>query len=138
MNTTSSRQLMERIAISGVEVEVWARMGGVYDAEWQIEKPGEDGERLGSGETLKQAKAQARTKLAKRKVKVEVPFRLLNGRRGIATGIHSGNGNVTVTYPTTGRPGFTDQLQARSKAFCPICRTRRSRRSPTSSETPGR
>lgn len=40
------------------------------------------------------AEAQLRASLRKRKVKVAVPFRLHDGRRATATGIHGGNGDV--------------------------------------------
>lgn len=66
----------------------------------------EPDEELGSGETMKAAIAAARTALNKRKVKVAVEFRLDNGQRGTATGLHGRNRRVMVTYQS----GAKDQL----------------------------
>lgn len=53
-----------------------------------------DGNILGQGDTMEKAKRAAATAIRKRRVKVEVPFALQDGRRGIADGIHLKNRSV--------------------------------------------
>lgn len=75
--------------ISGVDVEVHAdgRAGS-----WFIQ--GQNGARLGWGDTKDKAMAQARTKIAKTKTRVKVEFVTAKGERGVATGLHASNGSV--------------------------------------------
>jgi len=46
--------------------------------------------------SIEAAAQKARAALAQRKIKVSVPFWFTDGRRGIAYGIHAGNGDVLV------------------------------------------
>lgn len=88
--------------ISGVEVEIHATENGY----WQVRLPGDDSYGgLGQADTLEKAKQQARTALAKKKVKVSVPFTIIwhsndtaEARRGTATGIHAKSYDVLVRY----------------------------------------
>lgn len=109
--------------ISGHEVEVFAitSPGNSYsDGRWSVclkSKDGTTGEEIGRAESLDKAISQARTKLAKKKVKVEVPFRLRSGKRGVATGIHGGTGNVTARIEQWSGRMDPEQLQARDQVF---------------------
>lgn len=93
--------------MSGYQVEYHASKRG----SWEVTTP-EAEEILGTGDTLEEAKNRARAQLAKRKVKVEVPF--LTSRtfvRGVATGIHAGTNNVLVrTERPFARGEKTEQL----------------------------
>lgn len=84
-------------------------LGGSYevhtsarDGEFRIIEPAvEEGGRsatLGSAQTLAGAVAKARAELKKRDVKVSVPFRLADGRKGTATGFHARNNTILVVY----------------------------------------
>lgn len=76
--------------IGGVQCEVHVTGEGMFE----VYPKGENATRLGYAETMERAIAQARPKIAKRKVKVEVVFFTKAGERGVATGFHSKNGNV--------------------------------------------
>jgi hypothetical protein len=76
------------ITIMGEEVVVDADVNGSF---WlYIEHPSEEEggrprtDHLGRGDSLEAAKRQARTALSKRRVEVAVPFRMSDGRRGVA------------------------------------------------------
>lgn len=92
--------------MSGVDVAINALSNGT----WMITVPGDGNERgqaIGQGDTLEKAKAQARTWVAKRKVKVAVPFfSPTTGQAGIATGLHARTRSVLVRYDD----GETDQI----------------------------
>lgn len=79
--------------LSGVKVEIHAAMSG----SWEIKQAG-DGTNLARNQQLEGAKDEARRKLAKNKVKTEISFYNIDGRRGIAYGIHAGNGDALVRY----------------------------------------
>jgi hypothetical protein len=106
------------IEIAGIEVAVEATTGGTF----LLKELGSEGiggrETLGSGDTLDQAKSRARTVLAKRKVKVEVPFKLKDGTEGVATGIHAGNGAVMAKVIRHGRER-AEQIERRQDAYKP-------------------
>ncbi len=79
--------------IAGQSVEIHASTQG----RWSITMPDtEDRSSLGSGETLEAAIEQARRAIAKRKVRVEVPFITLTGDKGVATGRHAANRDILV------------------------------------------
>lgn len=83
--------------ITGTTVEIHAQP---HLGKWVIRLPpaskGETATTLGYDEMLENALGQARAKLAKAKVKVEVPFVTRDGRRGSAYGRHAGNRDVLV------------------------------------------
>lgn len=85
------------------EVEIHANRFG----RWSIKPVGDESTTLGFGDTLEAAKDEARRKLAKAKVKVSVPFYNIDGRHGIAYGIHAGNGDALVRYDD----GETDRIK---------------------------
>lgn len=53
-----------------------------------------EGVLLGRNDVLEKAEAQAKTKLAKAKIKVEVPFFTDQGEEGVATGFHAQNDDI--------------------------------------------
>src|ERR1043166_3221038 len=72
---------------------------------------GEDTQYVGRGDTLEQAKAQARTFLQKQRVKVSVPFVDLDNGRGVAHSIHARNRTILVEFNN----GKKDALNAYAK-----------------------
>lgn len=77
--------------INNVDCEVYV---SALSGDWTIKD--EEGATLGHGNTLEKAVAQARNALNRRKVKVNVPFYLLDGRNGTATGKHGGSSRKTL------------------------------------------
>lgn len=79
-------------------------LGEQYDIEvsqygvFYIQERDEDDKRviLGSGETLDEATAKARTELNKHKVKVDVKFITKKGQKGTATGFHGRDKRILV------------------------------------------
>lgn len=98
------------VTITGVSLEVGA---SAASGNFTLSL---DGEVIGRGETLDKAKAQARAALAKRRVKVEVPFVTKQGERGVAHGIHQRNRTVLVRM---GASGSAAELQGYSEQFRP-------------------
>lgn len=73
--------------ILGTKVDVLANGYGRFAIEL-------DGTRLGSGETLEQATANARTQMNKDRVEIAVHFYTMDGRKGVATKIHAKTRNI--------------------------------------------
>src|SRR5262245_429747 len=86
--------LIAKDKIAGNDVDIHANSTG----RWYIYEPDTESGALGSGETLEQAKNQARATLAKQKVKVEVKFVDRTGKRGIAHGIHAKSRDTLVRW----------------------------------------
>lgn len=81
--------------LGGTDVDIHAGAHG----HWTIYLKGTtDGASLGHGPQLEGAEDEARRKIAKGKVKVNVPFYNIDGRHGIAHSIHAGNGDALVRY----------------------------------------
>lgn len=74
--------------IVGIEVQIHITERGRFSAAMI------DGTPLGSGYSLDDVIATARTNLAKQKVRVSIPFFTKAGERGEATGIHASNGAI--------------------------------------------
>jgi hypothetical protein len=113
-------QIVGTDTIAGVEVEILANARGAWEITTSQEGGRREPERLGYAAegTLDEAKSRARTVLAKRKVKVEVPFRLRDGSYGVATGIHAGTGAVLARVIRRGREQ-AEQIERRTDAFKP-------------------
>lgn len=75
--------------ISGFEVEVNITHYGQFQVDY-------NGTTIGHGDTLDQALNQARTRIAKMKVRVSVPFITHAGEKGVGTGVHASNHSVLV------------------------------------------
>jgi len=106
--------------IAGTDVEIHATENG----HWLV--MGDDGEgnfsvRLGHSETLSAAKKQAQTELAKKKVKVAVPFVVIRWQdgsvpyfsRGIAHSLHAKSNDALVRYDD----GETDSIGSYGVVF---------------------
>lgn len=91
--------------IAGTEVEVHATLYGA----WRIFL---DDEVIGTGDNVEAALSQARRKLARNKVKVKVPFRMPDGRRGVAHGIHAKTRDVLTRVE-----GESEQLSSYARVL---------------------
>jgi hypothetical protein len=108
------RQKLNTIEIAGKQVEVHASahsMGAAFEMIF-------DGEVIGRGDTWEKARDKARAALAKKKVRVEVPFITRSGQHGVATGINSRTRKVTAKVNTTGRSAST-QLEKYERVLSP-------------------
>jgi hypothetical protein len=94
---------LDEIEIAGVLVRVDVNRSGRF---YIVEAAAEDHQTLGLGDTLEEAKNNARREIAKRKVKVEVPFRTMKGERGVATGRRAGSRKIQAK--------FTDEITGRT------------------------
>lgn len=74
--------------IAAIEVQIYITERGRFNAAMI------DGTSLGSGYSLDDVIATARTNLTKQKVRVSIPFFTKAGERGEATGIHAANGAI--------------------------------------------
>jgi hypothetical protein len=82
--------LLKTDNIAGTDVEVHVTGNGRFN----VKRADDEHVLLGIDATMEDALAKARTTLAKRKVRVNVPFRTLDGEHGLATGLHGGTGRV--------------------------------------------
>lgn len=104
---------IEDIELTGTLVKVYVSTGnGTFSIKLPAPEEGEREENLGHGETLEAAKNSARAALSKRKVKVEVPFILEDGRRGVADSRHARNRTVLCTIGD-----HRDELPGRATVF---------------------
>jgi hypothetical protein len=91
------------LELRGVPIAAFVSDNGRFELH---EVSGDGFKLLASGETLEAAKRTASAKLARRKVRVRVPFRTLRGGTAVATGYHATSGKVVTTngehqYPQT-------------------------------------
>lgn len=75
--------------ISGTQIEVSVNTYGQFSISLSA-----NGTTIAYGDMMEQVYQKARAYIAKRKVKVSIPFRTSVGEHGVATGIHSSNGSV--------------------------------------------
>lgn len=79
-----------KVTVRGTELAIDVTSHGLF---WL--KQGD--QTIASGETLEAAKTKAGVELNRRKVKVSVPFAMVDGRRGIADSMHARNQTVLAT-----------------------------------------
>lgn len=83
--------------INNVQVEIHASPSG----GWTIMQPAENEEEramaLGSGDTLDKAVTAARNEIKRRQIKVAVPFKTREGKRGVASGRHARSRDKILT-----------------------------------------
>lgn len=104
--------------IAGNSCLVYARADGAWQICLRVDDDNE--ETVGhSSDSLDSAVQQARTHFAKKKVRVEVPFRLLSGTRAVATGIHAGTQKVTVRVERNFGRATSDQLDPSATVLKP-------------------
>lgn len=91
------------LELRGVPIAAYVTDTGFFELH---EVSGDGFKLLSAGGTLEAAKRAASAKLARRKVRVRVPFRTLRGGTAVATGYHATSGKVVTTngehqYPHT-------------------------------------
>lgn len=85
---------IDQLTISNQDVDVYVSKNGTFSV--YRSSTSEDDTALGSARTLEDAIQKAKTTIAKRKVKVNIPFYTQNGKAGRITGRHGGNGKILV------------------------------------------
>lgn len=78
--------------ISGRECSVHVDVYGRFTVQT------ESGDPLGRGKTMDEALDAAKITLAKRKVRVKIPFIAATGEHGTGTGMHAGTGAVLASF----------------------------------------
>lgn len=96
--------------ILGEELEVHAsaaRGSGSFSIQ-------QDGTRLGEGATYAEAEREAKRAIKRRRVDVEVPFKLLDGRRGVARRKHAGRLGAVLVEMDGGEKETIDHRDQRT------------------------